>query len=124
MPGLEKRKAIRKRIDFSMEVTLVFRGAEFLPDVGTYNFAGTDIAAGGMGLKTDAPLQLADHLTLQFTLPGEKKTLNLAGRVRSVSAKTDPKLKNHRKIGLQFEGISEADQTYLSNYIGTTFLIY
>ena len=121
MSKAEKRKQPRKKVGFTVTVTRIIRGNEVLAKPSGFLFIGTEISAGGMGIETDAPIMANDLLSLNFNLPGEKIMLALTARVLNMA-----EVKNAKKVrlGIRFEGLSQLDQTYLSNYIGTTFLIY
>ena len=124
MNNEEKRKHARKKISFTVNVTGIIRGNEVLPKPTGQLFAGTEVSAGGMGLETVAEVKMNDLLALQFTLPGEKKALTLSGRVVNLAVIKSSKIAGKLRLGIRFEGLSRVDQTYLANYIGTTFLIY
>lgn len=121
MEPSNKRRFARKKIDFAVQVLQVTRSGQDLPAMLKHDFIGKDISAGGMGLLTNALLLQGDRITVRFKLPGETRVLKLTAQIRRMT--TAPGLQVGFIANLKFEGISVEDATYLTNYIGTTFLM-
>ncbi|MGK5085704.1 PilZ domain-containing protein [Bdellovibrionota bacterium FG-1] len=124
MTSATKRKFIRKKVDFTIEVSKMTRADRPVSNIQQFRFSGIEIAAGGLGVMTNAPVQVNDVLHLKFTLPGEKRTLQLLGRVKSAVKGVPPNPLFPIRAGLAFESISPDDQTYLTNHVTSTFLMY
>ena len=123
MTSVSKRKFVRKKVDFVVEASKMTRADRPVSNIQQFRFSGIEIAAGGMGLMTNAPVQVEDVLYLKFTLPGEKKTLQVLGRVKSAVKGVLPNMMLPIRAGVAFENITPEEQTYLTNYVTSTFLM-
>jgi hypothetical protein len=124
MASEHKRAFLRKKVSFTLEmVSSVRDGAALVMPRGRV-FQGTEISAGGMGFETDAPLRRGDQLTVKLNLPGENHPLRLTMQVVHVTQLPEAARKGSIRVGAKFDRMPPADLTYLTNYIGATFILY
>lgn len=124
MASEQQRAFLRKRVAFTFTVTAIVRdGAPLAVPAGSV-FQGIEIGAGGMGFETKIALRRGDQLTIQFQVPNETHTLRLSMQIMHVNPLSDPGRKGMLRAGGRFDRMSPADQSYLSNYIGSTFILY
>lgn len=121
MKESDVRRSPRKRIEFPIQVPSIARESRIIEELRSHPYVGTSISAGGLGLRTGAPVLAGDLLTVQFTLPGETRALTLSARVKRVT-RAEGQLPRF-DVNLSFEGITRDESTYLTNYLGTTFLL-
>jgi CheY-like chemotaxis protein len=74
-----------------------------------------DISLVGAFLKTDRDVPAGTHLDLTFVLPGDPVEIRCGARVRRIEDRS-ARLKD-RGLGIEFEGIRDADLDRLEAYI-------
>jgi uncharacterized protein (TIGR02266 family) len=102
----EKRQS--KRVPLKLKVDYHYEG-NFL-----YEYA-TDISHNGIFIESKDPLPIGTQVTLQFSVPEQKKPMELSGTVMWVNSK-DANTKNPG-MGVQFNTISDLDKDTITSLI-------
>jgi uncharacterized protein (TIGR02266 family) len=75
-----------------------------------------NLSLNGAFIKTDRVLPEGAHVRLRFTIPGDHREVNCGGLVRQ-SVGDAPANRQTPGLGVEFEGISDADLARLEAYI-------
>lgn len=102
----EKRQS--KRVPFKVKVDYHYEG-NFL-----FEYA-TDISQHGIFIETKEPLSIGSEVTLQFTLPNEKKNIEVSGTVMWINA-NNANSKNPG-MGIQFNSLRDIDKETITTLI-------
>ena len=102
----EKRQS--KRIPFKLKVDCQYQG-NFL-----FEYA-TDISQHGIFIETREPLKVGTQVALQFTLPDEKKTMEVVGKVMWTNPATSGS--KNPGMGIEFNGLSDIDKETITTLV-------
>lgn len=101
----EKRQS--KRVPLKLKVDYQYAG-NFLFE------HASDISQHGIFIETREPLKMGTDVTLQFNLPDEARTLDVAGKVVWVNPSGNSK---NPGMGIQFHSLSDLDKETITSLV-------
>ena len=113
----QPRKNLRKHVAFPVKVS------ESSPKAA-HACVAYSFGAGGLGFEGGISLWVGATVRLEFTLPGEQRKMVVDANVRSCDPVKKESLAEPRfRIGVQFVGLSPAEEMHFGNYMsGSTVL--